>query len=198
MDHWFVELPPSLGTGQVLGRGCYGVVVPHSKYPDEWIIKKAKNDGTRTYLEWCHFMQHKKKRRLRGMPEIDWIVAQGRHMYVVCMRRYRPLWTGKESKNDNLAILKAAGWCDGFVDYDLHKAAGCPGYLLRLIKSFEKLYPDAVNDFHRGNLMYDKVRNELILTDPSSFHYRPLPTQPTSAEPIYVCNKPVIPELTLE
>lgn len=195
MEHWYVQLPPELGSGPVLGKGSYGMVVPHSRFPNEWVIKRARNDGTRTYLEWCLFMQRTKKRRLRGMPEIDWIVAQGDKMYVVCMRRYRPVWHDNEEKGGPLAMLKTAGWHDPTQIYDLHYKDGCPGYLRKLVDAFQDMYDNSVNDFHRGNLMYDKRRNELILTDPSCREYRPVPVQAvrTAWHPHLV-----VPELTLE
>lgn len=193
--HWYVELSPSLTSGPSLGKGSYGMVMPHPDYPKDWVIKKAKNDGTRTYLEWCHFMQHKKNRRLRGMPEVDWVVAQGTQQYIVCMRRYQPIWHAKEDKGGPLDMLKTVGWCDPEQIYALHQKEGCPGYLVKLVEVFERLWPRAVNDFHRGNLMFDKARNELILTDPSCREYRPLPTQEAKT---YWNPEPLVPELTLE
>lgn len=140
-----------------ISNGCYGVV--YGSHASEWVVKYAANDGTRTYLEWCLLMQ-RKGRKMRGMPELDFVVGLGKH-YMVAMKRYKPI-KGR---------LMEFGWDSEYESY-LHEKDGCPEYLKKLIEAFEKDCPAITcNDVHYENVMTDG--KSVILTDPSSSGYRP-------------------------
>lgn len=129
-----------------IGSGGFASVHGHKNR--EWVLKRAQNDGTRTYLEWCLIKQARGE-RMQGMPEIDFVIPISEHQYVAAMRRYYP------SKD----------------------AGPIPDYIYELAQECELDNPAIVcRDLHRGNIMmkYSDNQGEFILTDPSSSGYRPV------------------------
>lgn len=138
---------------EYLASGCYGRV--YSLPGNAWVVKKARNDGTRVYLEW---VMHRTAigRRMRGMPIIDFLVdgEEGSESYIVGMKRYE-----KRKEEGQDLFLPAARQIP---------------YIKRLIEAFEEETGIGANDCHGGNFLLDKSTKTVILTDPSSSCYRRL------------------------
>lgn len=169
-----------------IGGGVYGQVYTLPKTNHQWIVKSAKDDGTRSYLEWVQYRTRIGK-RMRGMPIIDFLYARdGR--YIVGMKRYKPL-----DDDQRIAFGRAK--------YEPSH------YISRLIAEFEEETGVEANDCHGNNAMWDEKTKSIILTDPSSQQYVPLGTVPENYDPEYSYRKwgwadnpkpAVIPELELQ
>lgn len=151
-----------------IGNGCYGRV--YEKPDGEWVWKKARSDGTRTYLEWVLVKQQKGEAML-GMPEVDFVVpvvGSALEEYIVAMRKYEKVRGRLSEFGWELTIYGSEP------DHSLHERPGCPQYLKDLILAFEKETYIPANDIHTGNIMVVPGSNLLVLTDPSSASYSPL------------------------
>lgn len=145
-----------------IGGGCYGTV--YAMHGNPWIVKRGYNDGTRTYLEWV-ILKTKRGERMRGMPEIDFLVESDDEHYLVAMKRYQCL----SNKLESVYGFQC------YPTYSIHRDPKCPAYITRLIDAFERDCPAVdVNDVHHGNVMLDPKSGDFILTDPSSATYRPV------------------------
>jgi hypothetical protein len=143
-----------------IANGCFGVVYSHRN--TEWVIKRGQSDGTRSFLEWC-LHRTRQGRRMKGMPDIDWMIPDGDGFYLVAMRKY-------ESIKDN---LQKYGWETGNKYFNLHTCPGCPQYIQVLIQVFQDETGIIANDMHYQNIMFDSLyRKELIVIDPSSGKYK--------------------------
>lgn len=168
------EFPPDLPVFELLTQrhkwerfsgGCYGSVY-HPCEGSEWIVKLARNDGTRTYLEWC-LWREKTGRKMKGMPEIDFLISyrvgNDENYYLVAMRRYTSLRDKFDEEEDRLKAITPA------------KDRGeSSHYLRKLVLAFEEETGIQANDLHTGNFLYDERSKTYILTDPSSRGYHPL------------------------
>lgn len=160
-----------------LGSGCFGAAYAHPN--GEWVWKIGSNDGTRSYLEWC-LHRERMGERMPGMPEIDFLMDYGNYQYLCAMKRYQSIedrtgeYGWKMEKRNNC-------WNGEIQEvhpvYDLPKVEGCPQYLKALLMMWEHETGEKYNDLHHGNIMWDKERKELIITDPSSSGYRKLGTK---------------------
>ena len=153
-----ITIPIETAGWKFLANGCHGKVF-HRQGCD-WIIKHAANDGTRTYLEWV-WLKTKRGEKMRGMPELDFVVGVNEASYVVGMRKYKKL-------RDH---MQDVGITD--LTYPLHEKEGFPAYMHELLKVFAGECPSArQNDLHSENFMVDG--KTLILIDPSAAQYRPI------------------------
>lgn len=132
------------GWSDYLGKGSFSSVWGNPNVPD-WVIKFGENDGTRTYLEWV-MLRTAAGKRMKGMPEVEWIVPIGACKYLVAMKRLHKRVTYERESPDYITELKIAFKQETGVD---------------------------ANDAMFGNIMQD-AKGELVLTDPSSWPYRPL------------------------
>lgn len=141
----------------------------YARDDDPWVIKQGYNDGTRTYLEWC-MLKTARGERMRGMPQIDFLVDDGDKGYIVAMKRYELI----KDRLHEFGFPKGASGA-------LHKQVGCPTYLTALVNAVNTDLQrdcdwggDWCNDVHWANVMLDVESNDIILTDPSSALYLPL------------------------
>lgn len=149
-----------------IAGGCYGQVYAKD---NEWIVKRARNDGTRTFLEWV-LLKTARGERMQGMPELDFVVAitqDSGHLgeYIVAMRRYISVEhrLQKDFRFESYAV------------YSCYKDPKCPRYVSELIDAFVADCPAvSANDIHHGNIMLDERTGDLVVTDPSSSLYRPI------------------------
>jgi hypothetical protein len=142
-----------------IGSGCYGSV--YAAPDGDWVIKRSRNDGTRTYLEWV-VQRTLEGRRMRGMPWVEWVQPDGEDCYLVKMRRYEPLASVAPSDS-------RVTWTRS-----VHMHEDAPRYLASLIDAFKAECPGVgVWDVHCDNVMGDD-NGEWIVTDPSSEAYVPL------------------------
>lgn len=150
-----------------IAGGCYGNV--YGKPDSPWIIKRATNDGTRTYLEWV-MLKTKRGERMRGMPELDFIIPLSDSSsrwgeYLVAMKRYQSV---SKQLQDHYGFKQNP-------TYSVNRDPACPAYINRLLEAFERDCPIvSANDVHHGNIMLDKATGDFIVTDPSSSSYRPV------------------------
>jgi hypothetical protein len=161
--------PKFTATWPYLSSGCFGAV--HASPCGEWVIKRARNDGTRTYLEWCRYKQSIGA-GLRGMPEIDFLVMEDDAHYIVTLRRYESV---KDRETGEVRPEVGMGrWYDNVID-----AIGCPDYIKELVDAFvaECKHKTFNLDLHANNVMWDKRTKTIIVTDPSSGDYEPNPVQ---------------------
>ncbi len=124
----------------------------------EWVFKRARrNDGTRTFLEWCMWKQARGE-GMKGMPELDFLADCGEG-YVVGMRRYA---------NTASAVLSTSS-------FDAGETVSQYDYMVALITAFEAECPGChAGDLHGGNFMYDDRTDSYVLIDPTNGRYRPL------------------------
>jgi hypothetical protein len=141
-----------------VGSGLYGTV--YGSPDGDYVIKRARNDGTRTYLEWV-MDRTLEGRRLRGMPWVEWLQDDGPDGYAVKMRRYRPLATVAPKDSGVTRV------------FQVHRHEDAPRYLETLIQAFEADTGVGAWDVHYGNVMGDD-NGEWIVLDPSSDGYKPL------------------------
>lgn len=155
-----IDIPIAATGWEYIANGCYGTV--YGKVDSPWVIKKARNDGTRTYLEWV-WIKTLRGERMRGMPHLDFITQISDDSYMVGMKRYKPVY----------GRFKEFGFVDNDPIFPIHQREGCPAYILALLYAWkEDCQAVEANDLHSGNFMADG--SELILTDPSSSDYRPV------------------------
>lgn len=146
-----------------LGRGCYGTVYA-LKGNEDYVVKLARNDGTRTYLEWC---KHRQSigRGMRGMPRVRWIVGTDEG-YAVCMPRL-PHKPGDEGLEMGWARYGLPGGA-----YYPANHTHTPAYLRKLVEAMQDEAGIHGNDMHYQNFMVDHD-GTIVLNDPDSGSYYP-------------------------
>ena len=150
--------PPPLRGLKVVGTGCYATV--YASRDGDYVIKRGRNDGTRTYLEWV-VQRTLQGKRMLGMPWVESLTDDGRNGYIAIMRRYESL--------DAIAPQVSNSIWDWGVNYH----PDVPRYIERLVAAFEREGDVSANDLHSGNVMADD-NGEWIVTDPSADDYVPI------------------------
>lgn len=134
-----------------LGSGINGTVF--ATPCGEWVYKRARrSDGTRTFLEWCLWKQRIGE-RMKGMPEVEFLVDCGDGGYVVGMRRY--------------AMTAYAHHDNNYTDAYHHE-----DYVQALLAEWQMDCPGTqADDLHSKNVMWDTREGVYVVIDPSNYEY---------------------------
>lgn len=174
-----MALIDSLHNGNRLGNGCYATVYASKQHG--WVIKHARNDGTRDYLQWC-MKRQAEGRGMKGMPKVDFVVDDPENpgMYIAALELLQSPckeW-GRSTERSFPDHHKFSGWHKhGFDElrngrvYIVNMHKDCPTYLKDLILAFESECKKPANDFHSQNAMVRPSDGEIICTDPCSCGY---------------------------
>jgi hypothetical protein len=162
--------------GERLGGGCYSTVYRLSE-SSEWVLKVGRNDGTRTYLEWCKRRQDAGK-SLRGMPKVDWVASIGEKEYAACIEAMAHDPARDGTYWDKYGIQAN--------QYSFHASPGLPEYVGKLIRAMKDECGVYGNDLHHANFLINR-KGDVVLTDPDSDTYRAAPpvTLPDSQEELF-------------
>jgi hypothetical protein len=138
---------------EFLASGAYGKVYADPR--GQLIVKRAANDGTRTYLEWV-IAKTLAGEFMRGMPWIESLRSVGSGHYIVVMRRYE---------------RKAyAWWDDQSITFERYES-GTPKYLRDLNDAFVEATGGHMGDLGPANVLWDAETQTAVITDPSGGSY---------------------------
>jgi hypothetical protein len=143
-----------------LASGAYGKVL--AQPAGQLVVKKSRNDATRTYLEWV-IAKTLAGEFMAGMPWIESLTDVGLGSYVVVMRRYEKKefgWWGEHNWRSNPDDSR------------------CPLYIKTLVDALRQDTGIYADDMHLGNVLWDAETQTLIVTDPSGSGYEPSPFLP--------------------
>lgn len=163
-----------------IGAGCAASVF---EIPGGKVVKYARNDACRNYLEWCFAMQQAGKGML-GMPEIELITPLEDGMYMVIMKRYSVRHDEIGEAADFEPFYSTSSWDERLSSFS--KVGVEASHLEELANAFEDymrgmFFPrgfDWCDDMHSGNFAVDTHRNTAIMLDPSCDGYQSSPYQP--------------------
>lgn len=154
---------------RVLGHGSFGIVLSHHRTPDR-VYKLCANpkDAYVSYALWCREQQVDGERA--HMPEIRHVFRKDNVIGYI-LPRYISLAEAKD-------LGKVPREFDAFVLQSIAAKRQPYTESLRLVypRSLVALTADVLRffkgaaqvDIHNGNIMFDPINNELILTDPVS------------------------------